>query len=66
MKTKILKLAIIVGSSVGLAYLGNRLYKHRKEMLLMADNSACNASEVEVKKLSRVRVRTILAPLERL
>ena len=29
MKTKILKLAIIVGSSVGFAYLGNRLYKHR-------------------------------------
>lgn len=50
MKTKILKLAIIVGSSVGLAYLGNRLYKHRKEMLLTADNNVCNASEVEVKE----------------
>lgn len=50
MKTKILKLAIIVGSSVGLAYLGNRLYKHRKEMLLMADNNACNASDTEVKE----------------
>lgn len=50
MKTKILKLAIIVGSSVGLAYLGNRLYKHRKEMLLTADNNDCNASKAKVKE----------------
>lgn len=50
MKTKILKLAIIVGGSVGLAYLGNRLYKHRKEMLLAADNNACNVSKAEVKE----------------
>lgn len=50
MKTKILKLAIIVGSSVGLAYLGNRLYKHRKEMLLIADNNACDASDIKVKE----------------
>ena len=50
MKTKILKLAIIVGSSVGLAYLGNRLYKHRKEMLLIADNNACDASDTKVKE----------------
>ncbi len=50
MKTKILKLAIIVGSSVGLAYLGNRLYKHRKEMLLMADDNTCDASKAEVKE----------------
>lgn len=50
MKTKILKLAIIVGGSVGLAYLGNRLYKHRKEMLLTADNNSCYASKVEVKE----------------
>lgn len=43
MKTKILKLAVIIGGSVGLAYLGNRLYKHRQVMLAEANNSACDA-----------------------
>lgn len=50
MKTKILKLAIIVGSSIGLAYLGNRLYRHRKAMLLATDNNACNSSKAKVKE----------------
>lgn len=45
MQTKILKLAAIVGGSVGLAYLGNRLYRHRQVMLAKANNSACDTIE---------------------
>ena len=46
MKNKILKLSLIVAGSIGFAYLGNVLYKKRKERAAVnASNCVCNVSE---------------------
>lgn len=46
MKNKILKLSLIVAGSIGFAYLGNVLYKKRKERAAVnANNSICDISE---------------------
>lgn len=64
MKTKILKLAAIIGGSIGLAYLGNRLYKHRQVMLTEANNSACNAIESRGERTITNDIQNAPSPLQ--
>lgn len=64
MKTKILKLAAIVGGSIGLAYLGNRLYKHRQVMLAEANDSACNANESRGERTITNDIQNAPSPLQ--
>lgn len=64
MKTKILKLAAIVGGSIGLAYLGNRLYKHRQVMLAETNNSACDAIEGRGERTITNDIQNAPSPLQ--
>lgn len=64
MQTKILKLAAIVGGSVGLAYLGNRLYKHRQVMLAEANNSACDTIEARGERTIANDIQNAPSPLQ--
>ena len=64
MKTKILKLAAIIGGSIGLAYLGNRLYKHRQVMLTEANNIACNAIESRGERTITNDIQNAPSPLQ--
>ena len=64
MQTKILKLAAIIGGSIGLAYLGNRLYKHRQVMLTEANNSACNTIESRGERTITNDIQNAPSPLQ--
>lgn len=64
MKMKILKLAAIVGGSIGLAYLGNRLYKHRQVMLAEANNSACDAIKTRGERTITNNIQNAPRPLQ--
>lgn len=64
MKTKILKLAAIVGGSIGLAYLGNRLYKHRQVMLAETNNNVCNAIENRGERTITKDIQNAPSPLQ--
>lgn len=64
MKTKILKLAAIVGGSIGLAYLGNRLYKHRQVMLAEANNSTCDAIKTRNERTITKDIQNAPSPLQ--
>lgn len=64
MKTKILKLAAIVGGSIGLAYLGNRLYKHRQVMLAEANNSTCDVIKTRNERTITKDIQNAPSPLQ--
>ena len=64
MKTKILKLAAIIGGSVGLAYLGNRLYKHRQVMLAETNNSAYDVIKTRGERTITNDIQNAPSPLQ--
>lgn len=64
MKTKILKLAVIIGGSVGLAYLGNRLYKHRQVMLAETNNSAYDVIKTRGERTITNDIKNAPSPLQ--